>query len=151
MRGEHTQAETDKVTVKGSSPHARGTLLVAEFQARALGIIPACAGNTSCRTISTRSARDHPRMRGEHTTPRATLLLVWGSSPHARGTPGVQWYDRESDGIIPACAGNTTWHHWQWSRPRDHPRMRGEHSPRLRIPSSRKGSSPHARGTHCER
>ena len=85
-------------------------------------------------------------MRGEHinSVPPQTLLL--GSSPHARGAPedAAPWH--ALGGIIPACAGST-WDRvsWRCGR-RDHPRMRGEHSPTRASRSAWWGSSPHARG-----
>ena len=66
MRGEHSCSSHWTVVSSGSSPHARGTQgrVIAEYSA--VGIIPACAGNT-CRCFRTASRKwDHPRMRGEH-------------------------------------------------------------------------------------
>ena len=162
--------DKSRSSVMGSSPHARGTLfqkasrrcrggdhprmrgehvLPPHAVLAVVGIIPACAGNTTPlgqwprpmpgssphargtpnrhQSLSTRS-RDHPRMRGEH------------RRRHGRRRP--------PEGIIPACAGNTK-HSDQYgafiegSSPhargtrrcrrstgfskRDHPRMRGEH------------------------
>ena len=48
--------------------------------------------------------------------------------------------------IIPACAGSTRHVRLQAQRPRDHPRMRGEHVWYQRGTPSSQGSSPHARG-----
>ena len=50
----------------GSSPHARGTPRVTLKSTMPSGIIPACAGNTPSHSSGGTSARDHPRMRGEH-------------------------------------------------------------------------------------
>ena len=44
--GEHTASGSMKHAVPGSSPRVRGTRDLAELQRAALGIIPACAGNT---------------------------------------------------------------------------------------------------------
>ena len=49
-------------------------------------------------------------------------------------------------GIIPACAGSTQSVSAARFRPRDHPRMRGEHGTEVKEQGGRKGSSPHARG-----
>ena len=55
-------------------------------------------------------------------------------------------------GIIPACAGSTPPQGRRPPRPRDHPRMRGEHIPCAMAFCSRLGSSPHARGAqHADR
>ena len=50
-------------------------------------------------------------------------------------------------GIIPACAGNTIRLAWIVHRPRDHPRVCGEHRPRLPTWWVARGSSPRVRGT----
>ena len=47
MRGEHLNEVVDVCPVRGSSPHARGTLVNPELLLSDVGIIPACAGNTS--------------------------------------------------------------------------------------------------------
>ena len=47
MRGEHDKVDYVLTGRLGSSPHARGTLARRRRSARAVGIIPACAGNTS--------------------------------------------------------------------------------------------------------
>ena len=67
MRGEHEQARFWLWFWAGSSPHARGTLAPASSTYRAVGIIPACAGNTPAGFILPPTGGDHPRMRGEHT------------------------------------------------------------------------------------
>ena len=147
MRGEHLGAFDEVSGDRGSSPHARGTPLARRTQRQHLGIIPACAGNTRLCADIARRYGDHPRMRGEHHTPIRKRGRWQGSSPHARGTLGTQLRLCVSIGIIPACAGNTpdpivlSWAIW------DHPRMRGEHSIRPLRKSTRRGSSPHARGT----
>ena len=87
-------------------------------------------------------------MRGEHVTIPEDALLTAGSSPHARGTPGIGRPLRVAEGIIPACAGNTSSTPLKERRRRDHPRMRGEHRVRYRPVQAMVGSSPHARGTH---
>ncbi len=136
--------------VRGSSPHARGTLFARLLVLNQCRIIPACAGNASrCTTCSPKGA-DHPRMRGER-----DVLTNWaqhkaGSSPHARGTPPKHARDGRAVRIIPACAGNAPHAHPCAKGGSDHPRMRGERlrmrtAPRLAI-----GSSPHARGTRAD-
>ena len=148
MRGEHPSFRKENSTRKGSSPHARGTRRLRLHEIVMRGIIPACAGNTVTRIVTTALTRDHPRMRGEHLLWCVTVCGGLGSSPHARGTrwgcEGVGCVG----GIIPACAGNTV-RSAAWRRPaRDHPRMRGEHSARSACVYPNLGSSPHARGTH---
>ena len=66
MRGEHLDNTKSLDRQLGSSPHARGTLIVSGSVQAFGGIIPACAGNTLHHHPSTPDNGDHPRMRGEH-------------------------------------------------------------------------------------
>ena len=131
----------------GSSPHARGTPVFLNFWLPCKRLIPACAGNTRNRIARWCSAGAHPRMRGEH-SPTGTLpSFQSGSSPHARGTHPGNLVRHGTEGLIPACAGNTEWFSPLPACARAHPRMRGEHTA---VPSgvgTKPGSSPHARGT----
>ena len=135
MRGEHGRGKAKERARSGSSPHARGTLVLYILCQPKMGIIPACAGNTVRRGERVVEDWDHPRMRGEHGDTLTSLIPPSGSSPHARGTLASASRQRVRHGIIPACAGNTRLGH-QTGRPSgDHPRM------------AFRGSSPHARGT----
>ena len=149
--GNTTKRLTRPLLSRGSSPHTRGT-----------------RRKEWCRN---EHPRDHPRIRGEHEIPQIDAAFAWGiipayagntwfsslcvnltpgSSPHTRGTR----CPREK-----ACRG-------QW----DHPRIRGEHAVRRRVAlvvagiipayagntmarvlrfESKRGSSPHTRGTRC--
>jgi len=147
MRGEHSSHSQSAGWVSGSSPHARGTHVLAKKRVPEPRFIPACAGNTSAGTPARRKAPVHPRMRGEHLGCQGWVAHSGGSSPHARGTRGA---DRAALGrlrFIPACAGNTRAASSTACRPSVHPRMRGEHGSICMPPSRSPGSSPHARGT----
>ncbi len=109
--------------------------------------IPASAGNTRRRRRTAPASPDHPRERGEHKATRLTRILPLGSSPRARGTLSATRIQSAKCRIIPASAGNTCWPLERPCDPPDHPRERGEHSARTRIPARRRGSSPRARGT----
>ena len=65
-RGEHILPEGRMVRDSGSSPLARGTLLILDQQVQAGGLIPARAGNTTFERITLHLFRAHPRSRGEH-------------------------------------------------------------------------------------
>ena len=91
------------------------------------------------------------RSRGEHQQAAADAALAWGSSPLARGTPGLKSRGRGWHGLIPARAGNTAPRNSRCASHRAHPRSRGEHvgfSARC-VPLP--GSSPLARGTRRRR
>ena len=114
------------ISATGSSPLARGLLLLQQVEAVQAGIIPARAGFTPPRPA-----------RGTHPC---------GSSPLARGLlPGA--VDQGlAGGIIPARAGFTTTPSSRTTTRRDHPRSRGVYpSPTLQT-AEPAGSSPLARG-----
>ena len=69
-----------------------------------------------------------------------------GSSPHTRGAPLSRPPTSPTVRIIPAYAGSTAVASPGISSSWDHPRIRGEHRPRMSIPFSSLGSSPHTRG-----
>ena len=150
MRGEHYSYKIFYDRISGSSPHARGTPSLSPHTVSTFGIIPACAGNTHKTIHRILHIRDHPRMRGEHVSVFGDGVYGEGSSPHARGTPNDFGQVAPESGIIPACAGNTDNHGTKHGSHRDHPRMRGEHCPRIVCCGCYQGSSPHARGTPGE-
>ena len=146
MCGEHLDAGSEQKPCPGSSPHVRGALLRLLIAATIGGIIPACAGSTFLLTRRTGSARDHPRMCGEHKWTNTLTSRCTGSSPHVRGAPW--WPDGIPlrPGIIPACAGSTSSGYGDCSSVWDHPRMCGEHLHDAVTNACRQGSSPHVRG-----
>ena len=146
MRGEHEAADFEYQVSEGSSPHARGALVARLVAHHGVGIIPACAGSTGCASAPAASSRDHPRMRGEHSVRWQDQFAREGSSPHARGAPGVVVIPPAVAGIIPACAGSTRRRTLRASDRQDHPRMRGEHGGAMWVNAGDPGSSPHARG-----
>ena len=146
MRGEHGSFPHRMSSGRGSSPHARGARAPHHRRGGRFGIIPACAGSTCrCRT-SRRTARDYPRMRGEHSRADFCSDRLSGSSPHARGALSSARVLRHLVGIIPACAESTHGRMGSRAGGRDHPRMRGEHHICPALSTAAVGSSPHARG-----
>ena len=91
----------------GSSPLARGTLLLNRLGISVQGLIPARAGNTP--------------------PPVPSLTPYGGSSPLARGTPRHLHRDCRPNGLIPARAGNTASLLALAEEMGAHPRSRGEH------------------------
>ena len=146
MRGEHGQMVAAGISSAGSSPHARGAPGGFQLLDILRGIIPACAGSTGAVPLVRRASRDHPRMRGEHCTWKWQTARSTGSSPHARGAPVRRPQMANHRGIIPACAGSTTFPIVRSSLVGDHPRMRGEHTTAAAHTRYGTGSSPHARG-----
>ena len=130
----------------GSSPLARGLLILFGSDGGGDGIIPARAGFTPQRNRSSQPVSDHPRSRGVYPISRTCFQNRPGSSPLARGLRRWEPPANSVTRIIPARAGFTgidsRWHD-QWG---DHPRSRGVYEPTSWPPSTTRGSSPLARG-----
>ena len=69
-----------------------------------------------------------------------------GSSPHTRGAPRRPRGSVACPRIIPAYAGSTPSSPSTRRTPRDHPRIRGEHTVAIDPRDDWEGSSPHTRG-----
>ena len=65
-RGEHKPRTTHLCSPRGSSPLARGTLLIRRDNVNDAGLIPARAGNTMNQYVFLWPEWAHPRSRGEH-------------------------------------------------------------------------------------
>ena len=107
IRGEHLPQTSCMAERQGSSPHTRGAPTDRVDGPRFPRIIPAYAGSTSSIASPTRSARDHPRIRGEHSNEKYRPRWRPGSSPHTRGARGRLSEIHRHRGIIPAYAGST--------------------------------------------
>ena len=92
---------------EGSSPRVRGKPDVLGVSVAYLGLIPACAGKTQCRSSRGLRSRAHPRVCGENVKSRHFRGLRSGSSPRVRGKRVALNTDRAHVGLIPACAGKT--------------------------------------------
>ena len=149
MCGEHSIPSKSTATQPGSSPRVRGTRRLPGRVWQNMGIIPACAGNTFGFVRAAPPPWDHPRVCGEHKETSNGFAVIAGSSPRVRGTPPMTRTRAMRPGIIPACAGNTPRRSSRGSRPRDHPRVCGEHSNTCPTADGRPGSSPRVRGTRA--
>ena len=128
LRGEHMVRNCMRKPIDGSSPLTRGTRTLMGRQGDYPRFIPAYAGNTP-RAVSTPCSRPvHPRLRGEHTSPRGWALPATGSSPLTRGTRHVWDWHWALARFIPAYAGNTWWARCRAASSTVHPRLRGEHT-----------------------
>ena len=85
MRGEHSTLISTARSNRGSSPHTRGARRAPNRRYQTVRIIPAYAGSTTSKARMSAASRDHPRIRGEHSTRRSRLTRLRGSSPHTRG------------------------------------------------------------------
>ena len=145
--GEHAAALASPSIITGSSPRVRGTPAYNSYAQTPFRIIPACAGNTRSSAHPCRLPWDHPRVCGEHYTDAELDQITQGSSPRVRGTRGNEVREESHDGIIPACAGNTSIMRPHFICGGDHPRVCGEHSIIDSLFSRARGSSPRVRGT----
>ena len=85
IRGEHPSNPLRSLRSTGSSPHTRGARSGVGDAGVEVRIIPAYAGSTLESVPALEPCWDHPRIRGEHVTPREVATGVHGSSPHTRG------------------------------------------------------------------
>ena len=85
-RGEHLLKQGVITLEQGSSPLARGTLILIPPPYRSVGLIPARAGNTFRACACRARSGAHPRSRGEHAAAGYRWGVIAGSSPLARGT-----------------------------------------------------------------
>ena len=83
--GENAIMSAVCVQSTGSSPRVRGKLQPVPCSELRVGIIPACAGKTSARTMLRTSCRDHPRVCGENCGAVTVSRRILGSPPSMRG------------------------------------------------------------------
>ena len=145
-RGVYRTTTRRSPTGSGSSPLARGLLVHAGAAPAEEGIIPARAGFTGVQARRGRGPEDHPRSRGVYKHTAHSEDHVVGSSPLARGLHTYYPAYTTSHGIIPARAGFTATTTPPGATPTDHPRSRGVYVTRTSTKSTRRGSSPLARG-----
>ena len=149
-RGEHRLNPLRYRSGAGSSPRARGTLVLRLAHLPHLRFIPASAGNTRRRALASRWRAVHPRERGEHFRSTVTRRQMFGSSPRARGTRRRHHRRLRQRRFIPASAGNTEQAAKRPGLVPVHPRERGEHGSTAGGVEDFSGSSPRARGTRCK-
>ncbi len=113
----------------GSSPRMRGKRQRHSTRFNNVRIIPAHAGQTSCRARPPAPPADHPRACGANRHGRTASRGCCGSSPRMRGKPNPRPQHERCGRIIPAHAGQTmaVVHVLLqcWQRASDHPRACG--------------------------
>ena len=145
--GEHECFCTNHCPHAGSSPRLRGTPDRGTGRGLRGRFIPAFAGNTCHGCHRSRPAAVHPRVCGEHPTPRFAAARITGSSPRLRGTRLRSAGGQLDHRFIPAFAGNTIHHAAFVIVITVHPRVCGEHLFLLSRRTTPPGSSPRLRGT----
>ena len=104
-RGGTTDGGNDLDMSEGLSPLTRGNHQVLQHFLRALGPIPAHAGEPSSRSTRRISTWAYPRSRGGTYPFRGAHAKHWGLSPLTRGNPHVPGARPGRGGPIPAHAG----------------------------------------------
>ena len=125
-RGEYRTSACSAWRRSGSSPLSRGIPTDRPDSSSRSGIIPALAGNTSIQARHGPPCQDHPRSRGEYSSPGSCRRRGRGSSPLSRGIRRARHQGRY--------------------RRQDHPRSRGEYAGAVKHPDGVHGSSPLSRG-----
>ena len=125
-RGENTSRWAPGCSPGGSSPLTRGKRARAALGPCLAGLIPAHAGKTECRAMSTSALWAHPHSRGENSRRPCNDIPDQGSSPLTRGKRSRAPRPRGGLGLIPAHAGKTLTPGNAAPRLRAHPRSRGE-------------------------
>ena len=145
-RGENRSASSSPSFRVGSSPLTRGKPPPTATPRRIRGLIPAHAGKTAARAAAIKSARAHPRSRGENPVGGAFPARSEGSSPLTRGKLGFFFLSWRNDRLIPAHAGKTIARYRRVVCGEAHPRSRGENANHPWSRSIFPGSSPLTRG-----
>ena len=145
-RGVYTAATPTVPVSLGSSPLARGLPRSIRSNRTRPRIIPARAGFTDFSPMITHLKEDHPRSRGVYGGGFTSSANSSGSSPLARGLPGMDSWSVSSSRIIPARAGFTSDDEPRKPDLTDHPRSRGVYAATPRMAARIVGSSPLARG-----
>ena len=110
------------------------------------GLIPAWAGKTSGRDVTSGHGAAHPRVGGENIRGPHPVQALRGSSPRGRGKRGFGGIACVVDRLIPAWAGKTRRNARSGHAHPAHPRVGGENRGQIRITWKTTGSSPRGRG-----
>ena len=145
-RGENSWGRGVHPRQGGSSPLTRGKRAQAQQGHLHVRLIPAHAGKTGRPYLGLPRPQAHPRSRGENRTEDLLVLLQLGSSPLTRGKLSLPVDATQAHRLIPAHAGKTRELWTRNSRPRAHPRSRGENIKTALGEYADDGSSPLTRG-----
>ena len=144
--GEKTSSNVPERKNPGSPPRMQGKGCPLLFRYYFIGITPACAGKSYSPPQGSKRQGDHPRVCGEKKDNPDEWSEVQGSPPRVRGKEEMLYQGRHSSGITPACAGKRDKAGLPFVPVRDHPRVCGEKSGRVRPWRKHKGSPPRVRG-----
>ena len=148
--GENPGGVLFALAAAGSSPRVRGKLQLAVSSVIRSGLIPACAGKTTCVRQRRWPVRAHPRVCGENVQIVDLAQGESGSSPRVRGKLVRCCGCGLDGGLIPACAGKTLSSRMLKTWAAAHPRVCGENHIVEDWQDYVKGSSPRVRGKHLQ-
>ena len=114
-------------------------------------ITPAYAGTTFSYIVVVYFHQDHPRLRGDHSSPGDGRDALAGSPPLTRGPRVPPDKAPRAMGITPAYAGTTKASEMMSDDTQDHPRLRGDHEGTGQGTQSSPGSPPLTRGPRISR
>ena len=144
--GENLGVEARDSNDGGSSPRVRGKHQRGRSLRHARGLIPACAGETTCSHARNLTPKAHPRVCGENVSAPSLLSVHLGSSPRLRGKHRLLRRRDRPLRLIPARAGQTDHGDIQGCRYGAHPRACGENIVSSAAVIALCGSSPRVRG-----
>ena len=125
--GEHLDLGNLKSNEDGSSPRMWGTPNQAIAERMRSRFIPAYVGNTFPCGLLHHGSSVHPRVCGEHDSPRGPFTRIAGSSPRMWGTLNRLDLAELAGRFIPAYVGNTLGRERILRLHTVHPRVCGEH------------------------
>ena len=110
----------------GSPPRMRGKVKTPQKGLQGPRITPAYAGKRPLASLTTSTAKDHPRVCGEKYNYGMANKQAGGSPPRMRGKGIVDAGKRCGVGITPAYAGKSQGNQDREKQAGDHPRVCGE-------------------------
>ena len=143
--GADRRVDEERKPVRGSSPRVRSRPRIPLSPKRLMGIISACAEQTSLMAICRRSSGDHLRVCGADFDGSDGSSNNAGSSPRVRSRLRLWRVRCEFGGIISACAEQTGRLPCRKDPPRDHLRVCGADTGSFFGGRFEKGSSPRVR------
>ena len=151
MRGDPPSICNHSGMVFSSTPHARGSTPQSKRLLTLRSVYPACAGIHPLSKAHNQNDVSLPRMRGDPPTGDSALTENHMSTPHARGSTLLRAHASNSGEVYPACAGIHLFDVALVLAVVGLPRMRGDPPGSLELGLPCFMSTPHARGSTCER
>ncbi len=108
-RGEHTQNQTERCDMSGSSPRTWGTRSLRYRLQGRRRFIPTDVGNTQLNIPLAETVAVHPHGRGEHCCPLYNSAPYCGSSPRTWGTPLAADQADSKSAVHPHGRGEHLW------------------------------------------